>query len=87
VPIAINRVGSMIGLFFVKKRGQSVTDYAAATHCDTAAFSKFFHAMLGAGVYLAPSMYEAIFVGTAHTQESIDQTIAAAQAAFAILDP
>ena len=87
VPIAINRVGSMIGLFFVKKRGQSVTDYAAATNCDTAAFSKFFHAMLDNGVYLAPSMYEAIFVGTAHTPRAIDQTLTAAQAAFALFTP
>jgi glutamate-1-semialdehyde 2,1-aminomutase len=87
VPIAVNRVGSMIGLFFVKKRGQSVTDYAAATNCDTAAFSKFFHAMLANGVYLAPSMYEAIFVGTAHTQQAIDQTLAAAKAAFALFTP
>jgi glutamate-1-semialdehyde 2,1-aminomutase len=87
VPIAVNRVGSMIGLFFVKKRGQSVTDYAAATNCDTSAFSKFFHAMLDGGVYLAPSIYEAIFVGTAHTQQALDQTLAAAQAAFALLGP
>jgi glutamate-1-semialdehyde 2,1-aminomutase len=82
VPVAVNRVGSMIGLFFVKQPGQAVTDYAAATNCDTAAFSKFFHVMLDNGVYLAPSMYEAIFVGTAHTTDAITQTITAAEAAF-----
>ncbi len=87
VPIAVNRVGSMIGLFFVKQPGQSVTDYSAATNCDTAAFAKFFHAMLNNGVYLAPGMYEAIFVGTTHTLETIAQTITAAEAAFAAVVP
>jgi len=82
VPVAINRVGSMIGLFFVKQEGQTVTNYTDATSGDTAAFAKFFNAMLDNGVYLAPSMYEAIFVGTAHTAEAIEQTIAAAEKAF-----
>jgi glutamate-1-semialdehyde 2,1-aminomutase len=83
VPLAINRVGSMIGLFFIKQDGQQVKNYTEATSCDTAAFAKFFHAMLDNGVYLAPSMYEAMFVGTAHTDEMIEQTLAAAEKAFA----
>ena len=82
VPIAINRVGSMIGLFFVTEQGQQVTNYIEATAGDTAAYAKFFHAMLDLGVYLAPGMFEAIFVGTAHTDEVIDQTIEAAGKAF-----
>ena len=82
VPVAINRVGSMIGLFFVKKSGDKVTNYKTATHADASAFTTFFHAMLANGVYLAPSMYEAIFVGTAHTPEAIDQTLTAAAVAF-----
>ena len=82
VPVAINRVGSMIGLFFVREPGHKVTNFTEATSGDTAAFARFFHAMLNEGVYLAPSMFEGIFVGTAHSDEAIDQTIAAAGKAF-----
>jgi glutamate-1-semialdehyde 2,1-aminomutase len=82
VPVAVNRVGSMIGLFFVKEPGQPVTNFAHATAGDTAAFARFFHAMLDEGIYLAPSMFEALFVGTAHTDQAIDRTIEAAGKAF-----
>ena len=81
--VAVNRVGTMVGLFFVRNAGDVVTNYAQATAGDTAAYAKFFHAMLNAGVYLAPGMFEAMFVGTAHTDAVIDQTIAAAEIAFA----
>src|SRR5205823_5933856 len=66
IPVAINRVGSMIGMFFVKEKGQPVTDYAQATASDTQRFAKFFHAMLERGVYLAPSQYETLFLSLAH---------------------
>ena len=82
VPVAVNRVGSMVGLFFTRNDGDKVIDYATATAGDTAAYARFFHAMLAAGVYLAPSMYEAMFVGLAHTGDAIDQTLAAAERAF-----
>jgi glutamate-1-semialdehyde 2,1-aminomutase len=82
LPVAVNRVGSMIGLFFVKSEGQRVTNYAEATGGDTAVYARFFHAMLNNGVYLAPSMFEAIFVGTAHTDEAIDKTIEVAARAM-----
>jgi glutamate-1-semialdehyde 2,1-aminomutase len=82
VPIAVNRVGSMIGFFFVKEKGQLVTNYTEATASDTDRFAKFFHAMLANGVYLAPSQYEALFVGLAHDEDAIDQTISAANNAF-----
>jgi glutamate-1-semialdehyde 2,1-aminomutase len=85
VSVAVNRVGSMIGLFFVKEEGQRVTNFAEATGGDTAAYAKFFHSMLNDGIYLAPSMFEAIFVGTAHTDEAIDETIIAAGRAFSVL--
>jgi len=87
VPVAVNRVGSMIGLFFVKEAGRQVLNYADATASDTQRYAKFFHAMLNAGIYLAPSQYEALFVGLAHDDEAIDQTITAAKKAFAaVLD-
>ncbi len=83
VPVAVNRVGSMVGLFFVKKHGDVVTNYAQATGGDTPAYARFFHAMLDAGVYLAPSMFEVMFVGTAHTADVIQKTIDAATKAMA----
>lgn len=83
VPVAINRVGSMIGLFFTRNPGDRVENFAQATAGDTAAFNTFFHAMLDNGVYLAPSMFEAMFPGLAHDDDAISQTIAAARNAFA----
>ena len=83
VPLSVNRAGSMLTPFFVKKTGETVTDYASATTCDTEAFAKFFHAILDAGVFIPPSQYEAWFVGLAHDDAAIEQTIAAAEKAFA----
>jgi glutamate-1-semialdehyde 2,1-aminomutase len=85
VPIAFNRVGSMLGLFFVKQKGDAVTNYAQATKCDTERFAKFFRAMLDRGVYLAPSQYEALFVSLAHDEKAIKATIKAAAASFKTL--
>jgi len=83
VPLALNRVGSMMTPFFVRESGKTVSNFAEATAGDTAAYATFFHAMLDNGVYLAPSQYEAMFVGLAHTDEIIDKTIRAAEEAFA----
>jgi|SRR5579871_1509837 len=82
VPIALNRVGSMLTPFFVRQQGQPVTNFADATSCDTAAFARFFHAMLDAGVMLPPSQFEAWFVSLAHTDKIIEETISAAESAF-----
>jgi glutamate-1-semialdehyde 2,1-aminomutase len=59
-----------------------VTDYASATDSDTAAFGRFFQAMLQAGIYLAPSQFEAGFTSTSHTASVIDTTVEAVQVAF-----
>jgi glutamate-1-semialdehyde 2,1-aminomutase len=83
VPIALNRVGSMLTPFFVPAAGKGVTNFVEATASDTAAYGRFFHAMLENGVYLPPSQYEAWFVGMAHDDEAIEQTIEAAKKAFA----
>jgi len=85
VPIALNRVGSMLTPFFIKDKTQVVTNYAQATGGDTAAYARFFHAMLDNGVTLPPSQYEAFFVGLAHTDAHIESTIRAAEAAFAVV--
>ncbi len=77
VPMSENHVGGMFGLFFTEE--QQITSFAqVAEKCDSERFSKFFHGMLEEGVYLAPSAFEAGFVSSAHTDEDIDATIAAA---------
>ena len=81
VPLVVNRVGSMLTPFFVKA-GDRVTNFDQAAACDTAAYAKFFHAMLAQGVFLAPSQFEAMFIGLAHGQQHIAQTIAAAKKAM-----
>jgi glutamate-1-semialdehyde 2,1-aminomutase len=82
VPLTINRVCGMFGLFFT---AQKVETYAQATACDTAAFNCFFHAMLERGVYLAPSAFEAGFVSRAHDEAIIAATLEAAREAFAVV--
>ena len=82
VPLTTTRVGAMFGLFFTD---QQVDTYAQAVACDTAAFNRFFHAMLDRGVYLAPSAFEAGFMSSAHDDAAIAATIDAARAAFKAL--
>jgi glutamate-1-semialdehyde 2,1-aminomutase len=82
VPLTTTRVGAMFGLFFTD---QHVDTYAQAVACDTAAFNRFFHAMLERGVYLAPSAFEAGFMSSAHTPEVIEATVAAAREAFKVV--
>ncbi len=79
VAVTTNRVGGMFGLFFTD---QQVETYEQAIACDTAAFNRFFHAMLERGVYLAPSAFEAGFMSSAHDDAILATTIAAAQEAF-----
>jgi glutamate-1-semialdehyde 2,1-aminomutase len=83
IPIIHNRVGTMFGFFFTD---QPVRDYASAKTADTDRFAHFFQAMLRQGVYLAPSQFEAGFLSTAHGEEEIATTIAAAEQAFASLE-
>ena len=81
VPICYNRVGSMFTWFFAPC---PVTSWASASKSDTEAFGRFFRAMLDNGVYLPPSQFEAAFLSAAHTEQDIQQTIAAAKQAFAL---
>ena len=76
-------LGGMFGIFF---SAAAPADYAQVMACDRERFSRFFHAMLKRGVYLAPSAYEAGFVSAAHGNAEIERTIAAAREAFATLD-
>jgi len=80
VPFTTTQAGSMFGLFFSEE--SDIASYAQVMRCDTARFKRFFHAMLEAGVYLAPSAYEAGFVSTAHGEKELALTLAAAATAF-----
>jgi glutamate-1-semialdehyde 2,1-aminomutase len=82
VPMTANRVGSMFTFFFTDKQ---VTDWESAATCDTAKFGRFHGALLDAGVWLPPSQFEAAFLSIAHTQGDIDDTIAAAREALALV--
>jgi glutamate-1-semialdehyde 2,1-aminomutase len=73
-------VGGMFGLF---SRAAPPASYAEVMQSDKGAFNRFFHAMLEAGVYYAPSAYEAGFVSAAHGEAEIGHTVAAAEAWFA----
>ncbi len=79
IAVTTNRLGGMFGLFFTDEK---VETYAQAIACDTAAFNRFFHAMLERGVYLAPSAYEAGFMSSVHDEAIIAETLEAARAAF-----
>jgi glutamate-1-semialdehyde 2,1-aminomutase len=79
VPITINRVGSIMSCFFTEKSVWSFEDVRAT---DIQAFKKFFAEMLGRGIYLAPSAYEAMFLSLAHTKQDIERTVEAARESF-----
>ena len=76
-----NHVGSMFTFFFTDR---AVTDWDSAATCDTERFGRFHRAMLNAGVWLPPSQFEAAFISAAHTEQEIDQTVAAAREALAL---
>jgi glutamate-1-semialdehyde 2,1-aminomutase len=73
IPVQFNRCGSMFCAFFAERPVHNLAD---ALTSDRARFARFFHCLLAAGVYLAPSQFEAGFISTAHTSEEIDRTVA-----------
>ena len=72
----INRVGSMISVHFTEN---TVVDFESAAHGNNDQFKKFFHGMLAAGVYIAPSAFESWFITDALTYDDLDFTIAAVE--------
>ncbi|SAL25151.1 glutamate-1-semialdehyde aminotransferase [Caballeronia terrestris] len=82
VPFVADALGGMFGLYFADKIPAS---FAEVTQGDTKRFNAFFHAMLDAGVYFAPSAYEAGFVSITHDDAVIDATLDAARGVFAQL--
>jgi glutamate-1-semialdehyde 2,1-aminomutase len=80
IGFTTNQVGSMFGLFFTD--APAVRNFADVSACNLERFRRFFHAMLDAGVYLAPSAFEAGFVSSAHDAAAIETTLQAAEQAF-----
>jgi len=82
VPARVNRVGSLLTIFFT---GDPVSDMDSASATDRDKFARFFHAIVAEGVYPPPSQFEAWFVSLAHTDQDIAKTITAAKRALATL--
>jgi len=80
IPFSAASVGGMFGIFF---RATPPASFAEAMQCDTETFNRFFHAMLAAGFYLAPSAFEAGFVSSAHGEAEVGRTVGAAKKVFA----
>ncbi len=80
-PCRLARVGSMWTLFFTEGE---VVDWTGAARADKERFARYFHAMLGAGVSLAPSQFEANFISIAHAEADIDRTVDAVGAALEV---
>jgi glutamate-1-semialdehyde 2,1-aminomutase len=80
VAFAADSVGGMFGLYFAPR---VPTSFAEVMATDKERFNRFFHAMLDAGIFFAPSAYEAGFVSAAHDDATLAATLAAARAAFA----
>jgi len=83
IPLATNHVCGMFGFFF--SREPTIQSFRTVMTSDVERFKKFFHAMLNAGVYLAPSAFEAGFLSVAHSAEDIDITVATAAKIFPTL--
>jgi glutamate-1-semialdehyde 2,1-aminomutase len=82
VALTTTVAGTMGGFFF---HGGPVRNYLEATASDTDRYTRFFWSMLAAGVYFAPSQFEALFLSTAHGDAEIEETLAVADRAFASL--
>jgi glutamate-1-semialdehyde 2,1-aminomutase len=79
LPFAADCEGGMFGFFLLPQLPQN---YGAVMQSDAAQFGKLFHGLLERGVYIAPALYEAGFVSSAHTEDDIAQTVAAAREVF-----
>ncbi len=83
LPFTLNRVGSMLTLFF---SDEPITAWDPASRCNTARFARYFWGMMNRGIYLPCSQYEALFVSAAHTEENIAETITAAEEVLQAID-
>jgi glutamate-1-semialdehyde 2,1-aminomutase len=78
----INRVGSMLTLFFTDAQ---VVDFSTAKSADASLFAKYFQHMLGQGVYLPPSQFEAMFISTSIDQDIVERILASHRKALRAL--
>ena len=83
IAFTTNHTGTMFGGFFTDV--ENVSNYSEVMACNGDQFNRFFHSMLEQGVYLAPASYETGFMSSMHSDEDIEETIAAATASFAKL--
>lgn len=84
VPGQVNRMGSLLTLFFTD---HPVTDLSSAMMSDTKRYAEFHSRMLEAGITLPPSQFECWFLSLAHTEDDIDKTVAAAAASLDLMRP
>lgn len=82
VNASLNYVGSLGCMFFTKER---VSDYTTAKTADTIAFGEYFKYMLGHGIYIAPSQFEAMFVSGAMTEKEVKETLKVVDNYFSIV--
>lgn len=82
IPYTFNRAGSMIGFFFTNEK---VINYEKAKTSNLDFFASYYREMANEGIFLPPSQFEGLFLSTAHSDEDIEKTIAAADKAFATL--
>ncbi|MBD0347509.1 MAG: glutamate-1-semialdehyde 2,1-aminomutase [Thermoleophilia bacterium] len=78
-PVSVQRVGAMVTLFF---RAGGVRDFTEASACDTERYGALFRHLLAAGIYVAPSQFEALFVSLAHDDAAVDRTVEAVASFF-----
>jgi glutamate-1-semialdehyde 2,1-aminomutase len=83
IPVFARSIGGMFGMFFTS--AESVDSFDQVMKCDVERFRKFFHGMLDAGIYLAPSAFEAGFVSICHTEQDIQETLDSAARVMATL--
>lgn len=83
IPLHINRAGSMVGVFFTNEK---VINFETAQSANLDYFSQYYRSMIENGVFLPPSQFEGLFLSTAHTDEDIEHTVKAIDAAFASIE-
>jgi len=79
VPVVLNRVGSMMTCFFTP---EPVTDFESALHADTVRYGLHYRQMLAAGIWLAPSQFEAAFLSAAHEREHLEKALKLTESSF-----
>jgi glutamate-1-semialdehyde 2,1-aminomutase len=83
VPVAVQRRGSMMTMFFQHGSPHAVIDWKTSSTSDTKAYARFFWGLIDRGIYLPCSQYEALFISAEHTDADIEATVRAAQEALA----